>query len=79
MNDTGGKRRRATLNPPQAFKLHDLKEHETASRSLPELPGQVAAFGFILGSEHRTLDLVRVFCLPPRAGNTRPSFPVPIP
>ena len=38
----------------QTFELHDLDERKTVSFSLPDLPGHVEAFGFILGVQRRT-------------------------
>ena len=38
----------------QTFELRDLDERETVSFSLPDLPGHVEAFGFILGVQRRT-------------------------
>ena len=38
----------------QTFELHDLDERETVSFSLADLPGNVEAFGFILGVQRRT-------------------------
>ena len=38
----------------QTFELHDLDERETVVFPLADLPGQVEAFGFILGVQRRT-------------------------